>query len=383
LRQDKITIALLWSKYCGRVTSVNDLVLELDKNYFKVFFIYLSGHGTSTNMLEEAGYDVFYLSQRKRINTFSFSTLFRLVRLLKRQKVTVLHCHGHKPMFYGVPASMIAKTPVVIGHVHGLGRSRNFRRKLENFLLFKKVNRIITVANGVKEDVLKNNWSLSAEKLFVLENSIDYKRFGDVPVIREYTKKMLNLPRDAFVFGTVGRFAPTKGLSYLIGAFEKVKEKIPKAHLLLLGSGLLRAELEQQAANTSYEESIHFVGYRENIEELLRAMDVFVLSSVAEGMPRVILEAMAAGIPCIATEVGGVSEVINGDGVGFLVPPADPNALAQAMIKVAKMPKNSLDRLTQNAQSRVRQFYSHDIVREKLRELYESEFEARVKINED
>ena len=379
MKEGKITIALLWSKYSGKVTSVNDLVLGFDKERFNVIFIYLRGHGDEKNLLKEAGYEVFYLSNIERINTFRFSILFKLVRILKEHNVDIIHCHAHKSTVYGTVAAVLAKTPVVMAHVHGLGRSRNFRRKLMNFLLFKKINRIVPVAESVKEDVLKNNWSVPEEKITVLENSIDYGRFADVSISKEDAKRILGLASDAFVFGTVGRLAPTKGLSYLIEAFPKVKEQKPSAQLVLFGDGPCRAELEQQASNMSCRDSIHFLGHRDNIEQLLRGMDVFVLSSVAEGMPRAILEVMAAGIPCIATEVGGIPEIISGNNVGILVPPKDSEALAEAMVNVANLTDEKLEKQVVKAQNRVRQFYSHQVVREKVRKLYESELKTSYK----
>lgn len=379
MKEGKITIALLWSKYSGKVTSVNDLVLGFDKERFNVIFIYLRGHGDEKNLLKEAGYEVFYLSNIERINTFRFSILFKLVRILKEHNVDIIHCHAHKSTVYGTVAAVLAKTPVVIAHVHGLGRSRNFRRKLMNFLLFKKINRIVPVAESVKEDVLKNNWSVPEEKITVLENSIDYGRFADVSISKEDAKRILGLASDAFVFGTVGRLAPTKGLSYLIEAFPKVKEQKPSAQLVLFGDGPCRAELEQQASNMSCRDSIHFLGHRDNIEQLLRGMDVFVLSSVAEGMPRAILEVMAAGIPCIATEVGGIPEIISGNNVGILVPPKDSESLAEAMVNVANLTDEKLEKQVVKAQNRVRQFYSHQVVREKVRKLYESELKTSYK----
>ena len=379
MKEGKITIALLWSKYSGKVTSVNDLVLGFDKERFNVIFIYLRGHGDEKNLLKEAGYEVFYLSNIERINTFRFSILFKLVRILKEHNVDIIHCHAHKSTVYGTVAAVLAKTPVVIAHVHGLGRSRNFRRKLMNFLLFKKINRIVPVAERVREDVLKNNWSVPEEKITVLENSIDYGRFADVSISKEDAKRILGLASDAFVFGTVGRLAPTKGLSYLIEAFPKVKEQKPSAQLVLFGDGPCRAELEQQASNMSCRDSIHFLGHRDNIEQLLRGMDVFVLSSVAEGMPRAILEVMAAGIPCIATEVGGIPEIISGNNVGILVPPKDSEALAEAMVNVANLTDEKLEKQVVKAQNRVRQFYSHQVVREKVRKLYESELKTSYK----
>lgn len=374
--KDRINLALFWPRYSSTTTSLNDLVLKLDKERFKVIFIYLSGYGVDKNLIEEAGYEVFYLSNIRRINAFRFSVLFKLVGILKKHNVDILHCHRQRPSSYGALAGMIAKTPVVLSHVHGLGRSRNLRRKLTNFLLFGKIDRIICVANSVREDVLKNNWSVPKEKIFVLENSVDYERFADVSISKADTKQMLGLPSDAFVFGTIARLAPTKGLSYLIEAFPEVKKHKRSAHLVLLGDGRCKAELEKQVSDMSCCDSIHFLGHRDNIEHLLRGMDVFVLSSVAEGMPLAILEAMASGVPCIASSISGISEVINSSDVGFLVPPRDSDALAEAMINIVNMPKNEIAQIVHNAQNRVRKFYSHEVVGEKLKNLYENEFRA-------
>ncbi len=374
MAKGKINLALLWPEYSGGVTSVNDLVLGLDKNRFNVIFVYLTGYGVEKNLIKEQGYEVFYLSNIELINAFRFSILFKLVRILKDNRIDLLHCHVHKPTVYGVMAARLAGTPTVLSHVHGLGRSGNFRRRLTNFLVSRKCSRIISVANSVKDDVLRNNWRMPAEKVSVLENSVDYGRFAGVSVCGADAKQMLALPPEAFVFGTVGRLAKTKGLPFLIEAFSTAKQQIPSAELVLLGNGPCREELERQVSKTPCRDSIHFLGHRDNIAQLYRAMDTFVLASVAEGMPRAILEAMAAGVPCIATEVGGIPEILPNRDLGRLVPARDSGALAAAMIELAQTPAGLRKQLAARASDRVHRLYSHEVVREKLSDLYESEF---------
>lgn len=376
MEKDKINLALFWSKYSSDSTSLNDLILGLDKERYNVIFIYLSGFGTDKNLMEEAGYKVFYLSNIEMVKEFRFSILFRLVKILKENNIDILHCHRHKSSFYGALAGILAKTPVVLSHVHGLSRTRNRGRRIFNFFLFKRFNRIIGCAKSVRDDVLKDNPSVAREKVIALENSVDFELFNNVPITKAQAKQMLGLPPDVFVFGTIARLAPTKGLSYLIEAFREVKEQKPSAHLVLLGDGRCRAELEEQASDLPCRDSIHFLGHRDNIEQLLKGMDIFVLSSVAEGMPLVLLEAMAAGIPCISTIVGGITEVISSDDVGILVPPKNSEALAKAMIDLGGASKEQLEKYAEKASDRIRQFYSHDVVREKLRNLYINEFEA-------
>lgn len=371
-----ITVALFWPRYQGNVSSLNDLALGLDRERFKVIFIYLSEHGVDKRYLKETGCEFFCLSGKKRINSFRFSVLSNLVRILKEHHVDVLHCHRHKPTVYGVIAAVFAHTPVVMSHVHGMNRSRNFRRKLLNFVLFRKISRIVTVANSVKEDVLRYNWFLSSEKVFVLENSVDYGRFSNVSTSKEDARKKLGLASEGVVFGTVGRLAPTKGQVYLIEAFAKVKRKIPNSVLLLVGAGRLENVLKREASKTGFVESIHFLGQRDDVPQILRAFDVFVFPSINEAFGLALAEAMVAEIPCIATWVGGIPEVTNGEETCILVPPRDPEALAETMLRVAKMPGEELAEVVEKARDRVRRTYSHDVVRKKLEDLYEREFAA-------
>ena len=379
--KDKINLALFWPKYSSESTSLNDLILRLDKDRFHVIFIYLTGFSVEKNLMEEAGYKVFYLSNLETVKEFRFSILFRLIKVLKENKIDILHCHRHKPSFYGAIAGIFAKTPVVLSHVHGLSRTRNLVRRIVNFILFKRFNRIIGCARSVQDDVLRDNRFLSAEKVSVLENSVDCQRFIEVSITKAQAKQMLGLSSDVFVFGTIGRLAPTKGLTYLIEAFSKAKEKIPSAHLVIFGDGACRTELEELASKLSCSDSIHFLGHRDNIEQLIKGMDVFVLSSIAEGMPRAILEAMAAGIPCIATEAGGIPEIINTPDVGLLVPAMDENALKDAMITLANAPTQNLKDLIEKARERVLTNFNHDVVKKKLENTYEIEMDHYLKSN--
>jgi glycosyltransferase involved in cell wall biosynthesis len=246
---------------------------------------------------------------------------------------------------------------------------------LLNFFAFKKVSRIIGCAESVRDDVLRNNPLLRREKAIALENSIDFERFANASITKAEAKsKLTEVPADAFVYGTVARFGPYKGHSVLVKAFERVKKQMPSAHLIFAGNGPMRQEIHRQAAKASLDDSVHFLGRRDDIPSLLRAMDAFVLPSVgSEGMPLAILEAMAAGVPCIASSLSGIPEVINDDDVGLLVPPGDDSALAEAMTALANAPEQKRKALIEKARERVRTNFNHDVVKEKLANIYEME----------
>ncbi len=372
-----IKIAVLESRYSGRVTSVNDLVVELDKDKFKVVFVYLSGYGSAENHMEQAGYTVCTLSNIRRLHGFRLGILHRLVRILRENDIDILHCHAHKATVYAAIAGMLLPKLKIIAHVHGLNRSGTVCRKLTNRLLLWRVDRFLPIAEAVRRDLLSANKSIPPSKATVLENSVDYDKFANVEISKSQVRQTLGIPDDALVFGFIGRFAPTKGIPYLIDAFALVKKEFSSAYLLLVGQGPDEQQYRQQVQKLGVQESVHFSGYRTDIEKVFRGLDVFVLSSVAEGMGRVNLEAMASCVPVVATAVGGVPEIVADSETGLLVASRDSEALAQAMTRMAQMPADARERIADAAKEMVRTRYSHHVVREKLRLIYEQVHQGR------
>ena len=136
--------------------------------------------------------------------------------------------------------------------------------------------------------------------------------------------------------GAVGRLEPVKGFAYFIDSAFRIAERIPSVRFVLAGDGTLSDELRRQAA--PLEDRFKFLGLRHDVAELMAAMDVFVLTSINEGMGRVLLEAGAAGTPAVATRVGGVPDIIRDGVTGILVPPREPEAIAEAVLALARDP---------------------------------------------
>jgi glycosyltransferase involved in cell wall biosynthesis len=166
-------------------------------------------------------------------------------------------------------------------------------------------------------------------KLSVVANGIDTSRFvgaGSRTALRE----RWGIPASAPVIGTVGRLAEIKRQDLLIAAFARLRKQRPDAHLFLVGDGPLRDVLEQQAAHLGVADSVHFAGYQPHPERFLQGMDMFALTSRSEGMPLAVLEAWAAGVPVVASCVGGLPEMVS-DQRGILFPPGDEVALVAAL----------------------------------------------------
>jgi len=377
MKNNKIIVARLWHKYGGGVKSRAPIILGINPEKYQTICIYLTKSSEEPNFFEEKGLKVFYISRKRAFHMFDLWAVWKLSRVLKREKVDILHCHRHRATVYGTIAAKLAGVPVVFAHVHGLNRSKNPRRKFINWVVLRWVDKILTVGEAVKEDVLRDNPAVRPEQIISVGNSIDCEWFAQVQITKQQAKESIGLEPKSFVFGTVGRLAPTKGQSYLIEAFANVKREIPTAQLILIGTGRSESQLKEQAHEMGLTNSIHFLGQRSDIPRILRAMDVFVLSSLAEGMPRSLLEAMAAGVPCVGTNVGGTPEILADGEFGYLVQPKDVNALADAMIGFAKETEQQRQILTQEAKQRITDKYSHDVIRKKLENVYHSQIRAK------
>ena len=369
MAERKIKIARLWSRYDGNVPSRTPIILGLDGRKFETVCIYLKKSSEKTNFFEEKGFKTFYISRKEFFRIFNIFAIWKLAGILRTENIDILHCHRHQATVYGTIAALIARTPVVLGHVHGLNRSKPLRRKFINAFVLRRVTRLLAVGESVKQDILSQNHFLSSEKIISLGNSIDVDKFSNRATTKEQAKRILGLPAESFVYGTAGRMVPTKGYSYLIQAFVRVKQRVPNAHLVFAGDGRLRAELEELAQKEGVVPSIHFLGQREDMPNVLRALDVFVLSSIAEGIPRVLLEAMAAGVPCIGTDVGGIGEILDNGRLGSLVKPHDAEALAEAMVDMTR--RTDSKELVEAARNKIIKYYSHDFLRKRLEEIYE------------
>ncbi len=203
-------------------------------------------------------------------------------------------------------------------------------------LLYAKLEMSITVSNKNKEALIKN-FKLAKNKIKVIYNCIDIEHVTNYnrDIARELKNQFL-ISDSAIVFGTIGRLNPQKGHEYLIHASKNVIKEVPQSLFLFVGRGEKKEQLMQKINENKMSEYFRLAGYQEHLPEIFALIDIFVLPSISEGFPFVILEAMAANKPVIATNVGGVPEIITNNINGILVEPMDPDALARAMIMLAK-----------------------------------------------
>jgi glycosyltransferase involved in cell wall biosynthesis len=325
------------------------------------------------------GIEVIYLpSLVRRISPFndikSFVSIFRILRKLKPD---IVHTHTSKAGVLGRLAAWMARVPIIIHTPHGHVFYGHFGRSLSKiFLQMEKLLGTIThhqIALTPEEcnDYLRLKVS-QPNNTSVIHSGVDLHRFSKGEKQRTRKRKELGIPPDSLVIGYVGWLIPIKGVTYLVSAMAKVAERYPKSLLVLVGKGDDKGEeetkLKEQVENLGLADKVLFLGWRSDVDEIMGSFDIFVLPSLNEGMGRVLVEAMAAGLPIVASRVGGIPDLVKNGKNGLLVPPEDASALEKAITVLLK--DKSQRKGMGEAGEKMCRPYSAEAMVEKIDDLY-------------
>lgn len=270
--------------------------------------------------------------------------LWQLIRLFRQEQPALVHTHTSKAGVLGRVAAWLARVPVIVHTPHGhvfYGHFGPFRSWL--FLQIERVlsaltDRLIALTEAERQDYLDRAVG-EADRFVVVPSGIDRERFGRARVQGKQQPDWFGCPPEALIVGSVGWLTDVKGHEYLIEAVAKLKPDFPSLHLVIIGSGDRHDALLHQSELAGLRDAVHLLGHRDDIEACLAGMDLFVLPSLNEGMGRALIEAMAAGLPVIASRVGGIPAVISHERTGLLVPPGDADALAEALRRLLDRPE--------------------------------------------
>ncbi len=254
----------------------------------------------------------------------------RLAALLRSERVDIVHSHNWSTLLYSVAAARLAGVPIVVHGEHGKDETIPHRgRLMASRVLGRGVARICTVSRDLAEELIRD-WRVPRERVTRIPNGVDLEAF-DSHFQPDGVREELQLTSDNRVVMTTGGFRPIKDLPTLLRAFARVHRADPLARLLLVGRGdsaAPHAGLDRLAAELGVAGAVRFLGVRQDVPRLLQVCDVYVNSSRFEGMSNTVLEAMAAGKPVVATEVGGNPEIVEDGVTGFLVPPGQEEPMA-------------------------------------------------------
>ncbi len=311
---------------------------NLDPSAFEVF-VCSRDKGPLIDSLREKNIKFFSVPFSKKLNR---RIIRNIVEILNHNRIDILHTHGGIAGFYGRWAARESRTSVVVHTLHGIHylHYRNPLKKYIYILMERYFSRFTDALIFVSDEDRKRGSELklaSEEKMFVVKNGIDFlhlerksQRHKDVMA----KKKELGLPPEARIIGTIARLHRQKGLPVLLKAVKTITERFPEIKVLIIGEGPERKKIEQKVEQLKIDPWIWLMGERKDAVELLGIFDLFVLSSLWEGLPYVLLEAGFYGKPVVASDINGVRSIIRHGETGILFPPGCPQKMAQAVVNL-------------------------------------------------
>jgi len=336
------------------------LVRELKKKGFRVFFVVQPGSPLEQRARQE-GLEVIPLAMKGEADLWAS---LKLSFLMKRKRCQLAHFHDAHSLSLGLRAASWAKVPIIVAHRRvdfPLGRNFFSKKKYG-----PRVDSIIAISEGVKKVLIEAG--VPPEKIAVIPSGIDFSVFEEVKD-SDFLRREFGFAADDFLVGIVAALEDHKGHIYLFQATKIVRQHSPKIKLIVVGTGSLRLELESKSQQLGIEDIVFFLGFREDVPRILASLDLFVLSSHLEGLGSSLLDAMACGLPVVATRTGGIPEIVHHRETGLLVPPKDPEALARAIIELYH-DRNLARYLAERGQQYVRRHFSAEAMADRVIELY-------------
>jgi glycosyltransferase involved in cell wall biosynthesis len=295
--------------------------------------------------------------------------LLRLVRLVRAWKPDVVHSHMVHANLMARALRLLVPIPVMVSTIHNIYEGGPFL-----MAAYRMSNRLVdhmTIISEAAADRFINERIVPKRLLTVVPNGVDTERLRNVPPgARESVRHSVGVAGHEFVWLAVGRFEPAKDYPNMLRGFARVRARHSQAVLLLVGRGSLQEETEALTQELGLGGAVRFLGVRSDVPVVMSAADGYVMSSAWEGMPMVLLEAAAAGLPIVATMAGGNHEVVRNEETGFVVPVRDSEALGLAMLRLMALPEAERRSMGERGAEHVRAHYGLSRVAERWEQLY-------------
>jgi len=326
----RIKVMQLQQKYYVRETDLHEeIVKALPQTDFDVSSVYMREH-PKVGELESVSEHVKYFDlSAKQMKGLRIKAKRELLAYSVKERFDVLISHRFKPLDLMLRLNKKLNIPLCINVVHGFGDFDRFYRKAGLRCYLDNKWRFVAVSAPVKDYLLDLKCGFNEQNVQVINNAIDIDKAVNGLLSQDTARQQLGLAKDDLVYGTIGRLVNVKGHIYLLKAFAQLAKEQATAKLVIIGDGGLREDLDRLIDELGIKGKVIMAGHIESAYQLMPAFDVFMLSSLEEGLPLTILEAMAAKLPVISTRVGGVPDVLGN--LGQLVATRDADALLQAM----------------------------------------------------
>lgn len=335
-------------------------VQRFDKDIFHPYICTLCHSGSLRDEIRSLGIEVISLFQ---ISGHLFlPAVWRLKQIFVRKKIDIVFAWDSPANSFAIAAGYLSRVPILISSIHNMHIWKPEWMLKADTLCFRLSDRVIAVSEAVRMDAIKAH-KISPDKIITIHNGVDHDLYGK-EIDRTEKRKHFNLSDNDIVIGNIARIVPVKDQETLIRAMAIVAREFVMAKLLIIGgipSGWewYKESLLRLIKEYNLEDNIFFLGERRDVHEILPCLDLFVLSSIIEGLPLTLLEALFAGIPAVVTDAGGNREVVEDQKTGVLVPCKDPEALAKGIIALLK-DKELREKLAINGRAKVLRYFSID-----------------------
>jgi glycosyltransferase involved in cell wall biosynthesis len=308
---------------------VVNLCRTIDRNKFHTTVLCLRALGPLVEEIERLGIKVILLPQKESgTDYFSF---FKVAKILRKERIQVIHTHNTQPLLDGTIGAILSGGRQRIIHTD---HARQFPDKKRYMFAEWCMSHFVYKVVGVSEQTTDNLWSyekIPRRKLMTIENGIDGSLF-QISIDEQAKRKELGIPAVGPVIGAISRIEKVKGIKYLLQAMPKIINEFPDITLLIVGDGSEKSSLKAEARQLDIEKNVIFTGARNDIPDILQVLDIYLLPSLSEGLPMGLLEAMAAGCPVIASDVGGIPAATRGGEAAVLVPPGVYEKISDAVL---------------------------------------------------
>ncbi|MBM4083649.1 MAG: glycosyltransferase [Planctomycetes bacterium] len=340
------------------------LATHLDRRRFKPLVCCLTRGGPLEADLKAAGIECRVLHKRFKLD---FGVLFKLVRLMREFQPEIVHTWMFTANAFGRTAAMLTGCRAIVAAERVADPLKPWHQRVIDRVLARHTGRIIANADAVRQFCVQEV-GLPPDKVIVIKNGIDVSRFSAPPPAG--LRAQLGLPPGAAVLGTIGRLAEQKGIEYGLRAAALLKGHARPFVWLIVGEGEAEPGLRHLADELQLGDCVRFLGYRADIPNLLALLDVLVLPSLWEGLPNVVMEAMASAKPVVATDAGGTRELVADGVTGFLVPSKNPEALAEKIHHLLAHPDDAR-RMGQEGRAVIEKTYSFAAAAQATAQVYD------------
>jgi glycosyltransferase involved in cell wall biosynthesis len=323
----------------GTERIVLDLARKIDRTRFNIYLAYFND-GAMKKAFEEICQGIFRIQKRSGLDPFAMQ---KISNIIKENHIDVINAHHYLPFFYSFPGSRILHRRKLIYTEHSVFEVETIlssKHKKILSLMMPHTNSVIGISREIGE-TFKNAYPKYSDKIRVIINGVDVDRFN-TPVERDRLRSDWGISPGHFVIVTVANFRRVKNHVCLIKALKQLSTTYPQVRVLLVGQGFAQDDENSEGQvrdlinKFGLQEKVIFTGFQNDIPSLLKISDVFCLPSFSEGLPVGVLEAMAAKIPVVGSDVKGINEIVFQDNTGLLFTSNDENALAHAFERLIK-----------------------------------------------